>query len=67
MQKATCSEVALWGVSEYPDHSVGADALSVIANDPGLGRQLRSTRVLGDRQACYWWSRKVTCTPSWSP
>ena len=30
MQKATCSEVAFWVVSEYPDHGVGAD-------DPGLG------------------------------
>jgi len=28
MQKATCSEVALLGGSEYPDHDVGAD-------DPG--------------------------------
>ncbi len=28
MNKATCSEVALWVVLEYPDHGVGS-------NDPG--------------------------------
>lgn len=44
MQKATCSEVALLGGSEYPDHGVGPD-------DPGL--MIRVIGWKGDRHACY--------------
>ena len=45
MNKATCSEVALLGGSEYPDHGVGAD-------DPGLGMLALFVRLL-----CVWVSR----------
>ena len=40
MQKATCSEVALLGGSEYPDLGVGP-------NDPGLGMLALFVRLLG--------------------
>ena len=39
MQKATCSEVALLGGSEYPDLGVGP-------NDPGLGMLALFVRLL---------------------
>ncbi|KER62510.1 hypothetical protein [Aeromonas hydrophila] len=42
MQKAICSEVALLGGSEYPDHGAGID-------DPGLGML-----ELFVRQLCVW-------------
>ncbi len=45
MNRATFSEVALWVMSEYPDH--GADA-----DDPGLGMLALFIRLLSVGVSC---------------